>query len=565
MPNQKRRKSKDIKRKPKKTTRKKRRSYLKTTAGLIALVGLGYLGKQAYDTYTSKPIQVSQVSQVSQKVIIPDEYKVNYNKTYIEVMPDVEGCWSKVLDFMSLSNIFTIDGKPPDATNFKPENFKDPNYNGLQMKWGTKFVCLGDTIDNGPNSIAILRLLKYLRENFCNTIGGCSVIFILGNRDINKLRLLYELDRNKARIDIETKRVDERLTPGKLEVPLNYPSQDRVTRFQWIMKNTMGGTGVLEHFKTETGITDNQLAIIEYMRILEPNGLLSYYLKNGTLLHYDSWTKSLFVHGGINCSNFKKWYTRIYEEGDNSENKYNSIFEWEKWTNEVLKIVLTTIYESQKDRSKRSRESTIDDEQQVEHFFRYMDEQIPKKAARSVIISRPWKSESESAKPEEMETGIGTSIIEEGCFDDMAKDVKYIFNGHTPVGQIPVIMRTAKGDKEIVFVFCDTTYAGRIGNIKLVKDGLGINDYQVAIKAKYTEEQKVIFDICGSKYSNFTELEYSTKDPVIGTGVGTSSYAIAQIGDNEYLTGKWKLEQGNLKYSFHGKISVTYDKTRVML
>ncbi len=133
--------SKVSRRSTKKTkTRRRSRKLLKSALGLGALGTLGALGLGM---------------------------KYYYDKQFIiEVMPDVEGCWNKVISFMSKSSIFTVNGKSITYENFAPENYKQ-----IRMRSNCKFVCLGDTIDNGPNNFAFIKIPErkiWKSSNFYN-------------------------------------------------------------------------------------------------------------------------------------------------------------------------------------------------------------------------------------------------------------------------------------------------------------------------------------------------------------------------------------------------------------
>jgi len=289
-----------------------------------------------------------------------------------------------------------------------------------------------------------------------------------------------------------------------------YKQLSPLGRLRWLLKFTLTAPKVFEYMKKEIGTEDDQDVLNKYKEILGDigsgdKGLMSYYLKNGKLIYYDQKTKSLFAHGGINCKNFIK-------------SGGNSISDWVSKLNSWYQKNLNLAYTEQ-------------DESKIEELLLYQDERDyikgnNKGAIYSVILSRPWKTPPISNPG----IGIGTSIIEENCFDQIAKDVKFIFVGHTPVGQMPVMMRVNKNNKEIIFVFCDTTFAGRVGNIKLVKGN-------VVIDAQYSEGQNLVPDNVCVKASNLVDVTYSSEDPNIGS-TKEDGLVIAKI-NNKYALGKW--------------------------
>lgn len=411
----------------------------------------------------------------------------------IEVMADVEGSWDKIVSFMTNSKIFKLKGGKITSENFKPKN-----YDQIEMITNSKFVCLGDTIDKGPNNLAILRLLKHLKETYKN-----QVIFIVGNRDLNKLRLKYEIRNKKPRMNLDRLLLNVekvKLTNG------DYEHMIPIDRLKWILVNTMGCPKTFDFMKEEIENGNDQDVLDKYEEILDEvgngdevgkgdKGLLTYYLRNGNLIYYDKKTKSLFVHGGVNCKNFNKSGPR-------------SVSDWVDKLNKWYKNELNKAYKGT-------------DESEIEELLLYQDERNYIKdekegAINSVILSRPWKTPPiKNSGP-----GVGTSIVDEKCFDKISREVKFIFTGHTPVGQMPIMMSTelrrSSNNKEIIFVFCDTSFADRVGNVRLIN---GI----VEINAQYEK--------------NGENVSYSSNDLKIGSVID-NKLVIAKIKD-KYILGKW--------------------------
>ncbi len=304
-----------------------------------------------------------------------------------------------------------------------------------------------------------------------------------------------------------------RLTRESLDT---YGTMNKVERLQWLLKNTFGAPNAFKFIREEINAIDddkgNQQVVDKYLEILDnvgnnDKGLLTYYLKNGKLIYFNDRTKSLFAHGGINCKNFGK-----------SGGK--SISDWVSKLNSWYQKNLNIAY-------------TDKDESKIEELLLYQDERDyikdeNKGAIYSVILSRPWKT----PPIEDQGIGLSTSITDEGCFDKIARDVKFIFVGHTPVGQMPVMMRANNDNKEIIFVFCDTTFAGRVGNIKLIKG-------RIIIDAQYYDKQSLTpNDICTKiEPSNLVDVTYSSEDPNIGL-TKEDGLVIAKI-NNKYALGKW--------------------------
>jgi hypothetical protein len=169
----------------------------------------------------------------------------------IAYVTDLEGRWDKLTSFCTGNRgVALVD----DA---------------LVLAEGVTFVFGGDAIDRGPAGRRIVRLLLAARRTY-----GDRVILLAGNRDINKLRLVHELDTHGARGD----------------------------RLRWILANTMGAANAFEHRATELGINDDNTVVDSYLSDLAAGGDLRAYLGEARLAHRAGAT--LFVHGGITPENY---------------------------------------------------------------------------------------------------------------------------------------------------------------------------------------------------------------------------------------------------------------------
>ena len=92
----------------------------------------------------------------------------------ISVLGDLEGNITRFNDFIDKSEALY---RNPDGS--------------LQIRDGHHFVFLGDVMDRGPGSLRIMNDLISLKEQ-----SPDNVTIILGNRDINKLRIMSLMDTN---------------------------------------------------------------------------------------------------------------------------------------------------------------------------------------------------------------------------------------------------------------------------------------------------------------------------------------------------------------------------------
>jgi len=413
------------------------------------------------------------------------------NKNYfIEVMPDVEGCWNKVLDFMTKSRIFTVNGHTITYDNFKPENYRQIN-----MKSNCKFVCLGDMIDNGPNNFAVLALLRYLKETY-----GKNVILILGNRDINKLRLKFELETIRPKYIGNTELVNlykQLVNLYKILGSQNDQLNIKVEILKYLLTNTFGIRDNFNFMKTELN-TINDLDVLKgYKDLVSNYNDLMYILKNGQLIYYDEPTKSIFVHGSINCVNFLK--------NHNGTITYKTVDEWVKNLNKWARDIIINPTQTN-----------------IEELILYQEpdhnphKKVITENQYSVVGARPWDYDKTEINDKGFYKTIGvvSQIIE--CSQKVNNlGINNILVGHSPIGQLPIIIKDE--NTNIITVACDTTYASRISNIT-------VNKNEVFVRAFYNPHQTYIpKNICIERnsdyYNQLIPLEYSSKDRLVGINI----------------------------------------------
>jgi hypothetical protein len=437
---------------------------------------------------------------------------IKENNYKIEAMADSEGCWNKVLSFMEKSEIFTINGEKITSTNFPAPDYNKRNvFTGLKMRDNCKFVSLGDTIDNGPNNFAVLRLLRYLKSKYRD-----RVVLILGNRDINKLRLKYELVNNYVRPGFENDLfIKEENQRTELFNKIKF-AKNTSTKLRDLLINTFGIRDNLENIKTEIKSKDDMDVVRAYKKMLSENGDLTYLLKNGQLIYYDKPTKSIYVHGSVNCTNF------LLDPASNT--KYSSVTEWVNGLNKWSKKYINLAYNG-------------GSEDDIEPLIKYQEGRAKSDTRgpygsdvkESVIYSRPWDTSAS--------VGIASTIANV-CAKLVSKSIQFIVIGHSPVGQFPVII---KGEGDIATIACDTTYTGIIGNVSIVK-----ND--VIIKAKYDKDAK-LDNPCKDleDLEDLKDLEYKYSDHAIGKIIKNNGkdYLVAAKfkNDNNYVIARWESQR----------------------
>jgi hypothetical protein len=110
--------------------------------------------------------------------------------------------------------------------------------NSFTLQISLQYV--GDICDQGSGDVRVLNDLLDLKRRYSN-----SVHFILGNRDVNKLRILFEINEKKLNTKPNPywlKGYESRFS--SLDVP---SSQSQ--RLKWLFQNTMGCPRTFDHRK----------------------------------------------------------------------------------------------------------------------------------------------------------------------------------------------------------------------------------------------------------------------------------------------------------------------------
>ena len=179
--------------------------------------------------------------------------------TKIIVIPDIEGNVDVLLSILKANGI---------------KNYKLPLF--------TTLIILGDATDRGNFNIKVLEIMISLYEN---NLG--RVVLILGNRDINKLRLITLLPQYKSKYSF---------TAGNKIIEWNPTKYSTKVEFaEWIFMHTMGAPNLLQLLANELLMT-KQEALKEYMYHVK-KGLVYKYWKYGKIAHIQDDT--IFIHGGI--------------------------------------------------------------------------------------------------------------------------------------------------------------------------------------------------------------------------------------------------------------------------
>lgn len=216
----------------------------------------------------------------------------------ISVLGDLEGNLSRFNDFVEKSKALFFD--------------KNGDVN---LRAGQKFVFLGDVMDRGPGSMRIMNSLISLKEKYPD-----EVTLILGNRDINKLRIMSLMDRSL------TSSVPDIVIPWhkeviKKEFNLKFSKDISLDEYKELVKDIdsplfrfkaflagMNAPLAFEFRKEELKIlfpnkvVDDHFVFASFLEDYKEGGILQRYLNHGELGKIID--GNLFVHGAVTNENF---------------------------------------------------------------------------------------------------------------------------------------------------------------------------------------------------------------------------------------------------------------------
>lgn len=200
-------------------------------------------------------------------------YKVGY-------VTDVEGHLAHWERYLSMSAVLDRDA------NGRPT-----------LREGCGFVYGGDAVDRGAGDLRVLTDLLDLKRRWPDRVH-----LVLGNRDINKMRLKTELsDRFIA------ENGEDGATPYWVQgvahlapsaMGFDFSLGRIADRIRWIARATMGAPVAFDKRREELGAdaTDEDVAL-SFRRLVEPGGAMEELLSKGELAV--AMGDVLFVHGGI--------------------------------------------------------------------------------------------------------------------------------------------------------------------------------------------------------------------------------------------------------------------------
>ncbi|GAB9464258.1 hypothetical protein Gpo141_00001694 [Globisporangium polare] len=395
-------------------------------------------------------------------------------------LTDAEGNWAYVRNFVRQSTCLRFkeqaQGTSPAGAGAEVEE-------ELELRDDCFLVFGGDAGDKGGETLQCYEQLVRLKKKYPD-----RVVLLVGNRDVNKMRLTSELDDSEMDFDTmdreiyegpiwvpqdkrvsiksflarqiksERERKGEKNDPddGVVDDQLLQAANTKVNRLKWMLEHTMGAQGDFERRRKEIASRANNLqatapsdenVLQSYLDSVRGGGVLREYLELGSLAFTAH--NTLFVHGGIingaTSSDGDGSTSSLGRVPNAPSTHYRSVTEWVEQLNAWYQSEVQAWIDQPTwtpDRTTRGGNELL----------KYALPGYPE----SVIMGRHLQS---SGMPTRLPVDVAQHLSESG--------IKRLIVGHTPHGNCPTVIKQKKigGVADVLspcfeeVIMCDTSYS----------------------------------------------------------------------------------------------------------
>ena len=334
----------------------------------------------------------------------------------------------------------------------------------------------GDVWDQGGSDLYCIRQLLYLQMRYPDRVH-----FIMGNRDINKMRILSELSLSSTdRTGVYWLQPDGGDTlPEHISAlpPSNFPTE----RLPWMLQSTMGSPKAFNHRKWELEqenpgfIISDQDVVESYRKSCHPRtGEMGIYLSKASLA-LQLGKELLFVHGalpdaaacleeqdtGIDGS---VWGDLSFVMPWNKPEKVKNVTNIDEWVQELNLFGRTCVQNYQESHDNTvpreiwSEKGGYHDEPYYGSLIQYGMGWLPGKKRNPTVVYASWSND-----------GMPRRFFEANNFFALAtreffklSGIALICSGHQPQGDMPNCIRVDLEDQKrsAWILSCDTSYSG---------------------------------------------------------------------------------------------------------
>eukprot|EP00658_Telonema_sp_P-2_P051578 TRINITY_DN3965_c0_g1_i3.p1 TRINITY_DN3965_c0_g1~~TRINITY_DN3965_c0_g1_i3.p1 ORF type:complete len:470 (-),score=104.96 TRINITY_DN3965_c0_g1_i3:64-1473(-) len=346
---------------------------------------------------------------------------------------------------------------------------RDPRTGEVRLKPGAHFVFGGDAVDQGEGDLRFLEEIVALQRRYPERVH-----LLLGNRDINKMRLSAELStahRDKWPLDQHPGVWWISAPPpqeiGTQLIPAMNPNTV-ANHLKWILAKTMGAGGTFEYRRLElaklnknkpfdvgAGITDQQVAD-SFVESLSEGGNMREYLRNGKLAVQLGST--LFIHGAL--SNECIGWTPPSATRSTATGLQGWIETMNLWARQqVNQWCITDFSNKSLDPAMTAwaNDGGYSHPQPGSDLTQYGMGHLPDLSPNPTVVYNTWIGRASQVLPPPPEL---TSWLK-------SEGVMTVVCGHKPVGDLPLPFETSDG---VTVLIADTSYSANIRGVTAAKE-----------------------------------------------------------------------------------------------
>ncbi|KAG7389912.1 hypothetical protein PHYPSEUDO_009170 [Phytophthora pseudosyringae] len=374
----------------------------------------------------------------------------------VALLTDVEGNWQYVRNVVRQSSCLQLTTSGQEET--------------LELRDDCVLVFGGDAGDKGDHTLKCYEQLVNLKKQHPD-----RVVLLVGNRDVNKMRLTSEL--HDAEMDLQYMATDI------LEGPTWVPKDKRVTlkkfladqqksgegesalevantkanRLKWMLEHTMGAQGDFDRRRAELKLRQDvgdrnevgdETVVKSYVDSVQEGGVLREYLLHGSLAFVMHQT--LFVHGGIINGDKGASLSALGRVPNEPSKRFDSVLEWVNKLNSWYRSQVQEWIDHptwSEDHSSRGGNELL--------------EYVLPDYTGSVVMGRHL-----------LPSGMPTPVPEEIASLLSECGIRRVIIGHTPHGNCPTVVKqpqheqgtcaTDRSGNTVAFedvIMCDTSYS----------------------------------------------------------------------------------------------------------
>lgn len=350
----------------------------------------------------------------------------------------------------------------------------------------------GDVWDQAGADLYVIRQLLHLRRRHPDRVH-----FVMGNRDINKMRMVSELGGpGEAQCPPWPRRgASVRKGGGNVAAPRGgnqeeeeeVVSRDPVERLKWILAGTMGSPRAFENRRWELaherGSTVTDMDVVEsYRSSCHPrSGEISEYLANAKLVICLG--EALFLHGSLPVTGVLS----VHEEVNASESPWSDLTPFMPWLEDGMRATdanvtsvrdwLRTLNEFSQSQVEEWEKHEGDSEEDIHpgsvgrrsprksyaSLIHYGVGRLPNGDPYPTIVRSGWCDDGMPRRFFPCASGTDQRFVAQTREFFERAGVRLICSGHQPQGDAPNVIRVTLSGMEPAYVLiCDTSYSGDV-------------------------------------------------------------------------------------------------------